>query len=1068
MQSTLLKPLITLSKYTKETLSCFSVFILLLISPAYASIYRKSNFAKSVIINSRPVYKKTFLNETIVMGKVIDKVTGEGIPGVSVKVKNSSQGVVTDANGNFSIHTSDDNAILQFSYVGYDIQEISVKDRAIKVVKLQPDTKNLNEIVVVGYGKQKKTSLTAAVSTISTTEIAQKPVVNLTNSLVGRASGLIITQSSGEPGFDGSRIYIRGIGSIGGSQPLFIVDGVPRDFSRFDPNIVETISVLKDAAAVAPYGVAGANGVILVTTKRGKLGKPTLTYNGYFGVQNPTRVPVFVNSYEYAMLRNEANANEGRTPAYTADELQKFKDHSDPDGYSDGHPLQEIIKKDRPLTYHNLSLSGGAENINYFASLGYTKQNGMWSSTYTDKYNGTLSLTANPTKTTTVALGVTTYVEDNHFPPFSADNIIGLAQRQAPTTPVYYSNGLWSGYIGQSLIGQIYHSGYQFDEKKTMQSQLSIDQKLPLKGLSIKGVLSFDTYNLLSRIWKTPIPFYNVDKTTNPYTYVQGIQGSEKAQFTEGYDQTHSFTYQGILNYQNSFGKSDITALAVVENRVIKSQKFGAYRQNYNLNIDELDFGGPAATDQTNTGSSSGQKQLGYVYRVGYAYDKKYLLEATGRYDGSYLFAPGHRFGFFPAFSAGWRLSEEKFIKNNFTWIDNLKVRASWGQSGAYPVVNDVIQTYQYLDPYKAYGNSAVINGQATQGLYEALQGNPNITWEKAAKTNVGFEASLWKGALNVEVDYFYEKRANMLIAKNNSLPGEYGVGIGLVNEGVMNNRGVDITVKSAHQFSSDLRLDLTGTFTFARNKLLNVYETNATANNPNRRLAGKAFNTQFGYQALGYFTADDFNADGTLKTGIPTPTFGKVYPGDIRYADLSGPNGTPDGKIDATDQTVIGKPKTPEIIYGFEPRLTYKNFDLNLLIQGSGNSNMLLNSTFAYPFNASGSATKLTYDNHWTPDNPNALYPRITSAPSPNNMRASSWYMRNASYIRLKSFELGYTFSRKQLRNIAQSVRIYAAGQNLFTWLPNVKETIDPETSGSNTNYYQQRVISIGLNATF
>jgi TonB-linked SusC/RagA family outer membrane protein len=1006
-----------------------------------------------------------------IKGKVIDRTTGESLIGVSIKVKDTNQGTVSDVNGNFSL-TASDNAILVVSYIGYDAIEVPVKGQTIISVRLQASIKNLNEVIVVGYGTQRKTSTTAAVSTINTSEIAKKPVVNLTNSLVGRASGLIITQGSGEPGFDGSNIQIRGIGSTGGSAPLLIVDGVPRDFSRLDPSTVENISVLKDAAAVAPYGVAGANGVILVTTKKGKLGKPTLTYNAYYGIQNPTKVPTFVGSYEYALMRNEANANDGQPPAYTAADLQKFQDHSDPDGHPDGHPLQQIIKPNRPLSYNNLTLSGGAENIKYFASLGYTSQDGMWSTTFLDKYNGSLSLTANPTKSTTVALSVNSYVEDQHFPTQSAGNIIGQAQRQAPTTPIYYSNGLWSGYIGQSLIGEIHHSGYQLNENTAVLSQFSIDQKLPVKGLSIKGVVSYDNgpdplfpnnITTFQRTYATPIPFYNVNVNTTPYTYVAGIQGSPKATFTEAYAQNHAFTYQGILNYQGSFGKSDITALAVVEDRIVKYQSFGAVRLNYNLNIDELSFGGPAATDQTNTGYSNGQKQIGYVYRVGYAYDKKYLFEAAGRYDGSYLFAPGHRFGFFPAFSAGWRLSEEKFIKDNLSWIDNLKLRGSWGESGAYPRVGGGVQTYQYLSPYSAYGNSAAINGNATQGIYESLQGNPNITWEKANKTDVGFEASLWKGALSIEADYFYEKRSNMLVSIGNSLPGEYGIGTGLVNGGIMSNHGVEFTLQSSHSFSKDLRLDVTGTFTFARNKLLQVYETGATYNNPNRRQTGRPINTPFGYKALGYFNTAEFNPDGSLKAGIPVPTFGKVQPGDIQYADLNG-----DGKIDANDQTVVGHPNTPEIIYGLEPRLTFKNFDLDVLFQGSGNSSIGLGNYFVFPFNASGSASELSFDNHWTPTNQNALYPRLSGTPTSNNTQTSSWFIRNDSYIRLKSFELGYTLSNKLLRNKIQSVRLYVAGQNVFSYLPHVKEIIDPENSGNNTNYYQQRVLSLGINATF
>ncbi|RFZ86024.1 TonB-dependent receptor [Mucilaginibacter terrenus] len=1011
-----------------------------------------------------------------IKGKVIDKTTGESLVGVTIRVKDGTGGVVTDVNGDFTL-TAPDNATLIVSYIGYETSEIAVGGQTVLSIRLQPAGKNLNEVVVVGYGTQKKTSTTAAVSTLKAKDIALKPVVNISNTLVGRVSGLIVTQSSGEPGFDGSNIQIRGTGSLGGSAPLLVVDGVPRDFTRLDPNTVETLTILKDAAAVAPYGVAGANGVILVTTKRGRVGSPTLTYNGYVGFQNPTKVPKFVGSYEYALMRNEANKNEGQPVAYTAEELQKFLDHSDPDRYSDGHPLQEIIKPNRLLTYHNLTLSGGAERIKYFASLGYTHQDGMWDPTYLDKYNGSINLTADATKTTKVSLSVNKWVEDQHFPAQSAGTIIGQAQRQAPTTPVYYSNGLWSGYIGQSLIGEIYHSGTQFNENPGLQTQFTIEQQLPIKGLSLKGVASYDEgpdalfpgqTNSFQRTYATPIPFYNPDFSTTPYTFKEGIQGNSKASFTQSYAQNHSFTYQGLLNYQGNFGKNSITALGVVEYRRVKYQTFSATRINYNLDLDELNYGGPAPSDATNSGFSNGQKQLGYVYRVSYAYSGKYLLEAAGRYDGSYLFGPGKRFGFFPAFSAGWRLSEEKFIKDNFNWIDNLKLRASWGQSGAYPRQGGGIRTYDYLSPYNVYGNSAVLNGSATQGIYEALQGNPNITWEKSVKTDVGFEATLWKGALSIEADYFSDKRSNMLVGVSGALPGEYGIGLGFENGGEMVNRGVDLTVSSSHTFSNGLRLDLTGTFTYARNKLLKFFENGATFNNPNRRQTGRPLGTQFGLEALGYFSANDFNADGSLKAGIPVPSFGVVNPGDIRYADISGPNGTPDGKIDANDNTVIGHPQTPEIIYGLEPRIAFKNFDLDVLFQGTANSSINLNSYFVQPFAASGSPSELSFTEYWTPERTNVLYPRLTGTPTPNNTQTSSWFLRNNAYLRLKSAEIGYTFSSKLLHNKIQSLRLYLAGQNIFTWTPNIRETIDPENSGSNQNYYQQRVISVGVNATF
>jgi TonB-linked SusC/RagA family outer membrane protein len=1009
-----------------------------------------------------------------IKGKIIDATNGQPIAGATIAIKGASSAVTSDANGEFTIQ-ADNRDVLVVSYVGYETTERPAK-KATEFFALQPSARNLNEVVVVGYGTQKKTSLTAAVSTINPVVMAEKPVVDLSNGLAGRASGLIVQQPSDEPGFDASSIYIRGIGSTGNTAPLLIVDGVPRDFSRLDPSTIENVTVLKDAAAVAPYGVAGANGVILVTTKKGKTGRPSFSYDGYAAIQNPTRLPKFVNSYQYALLRNEAATNDGTPIPYTAYDLQKFKDHTDPDGHSDGQPLNDIILNNRLLTYHNVSLSGGSEDFKYYAALAYTNHQGMWSTDYIKKYNGILNLTANATRTTTVGFSVNGYIEDQHYPSQQgASSILDIAERQPPTVPTWYSNGLWSAYQGLSLIGTLYHSGYIQHENTSLLTQLSIEQKLPLKGLAAKGVVSYDNgpdplfgnTTSISRTWELPIPFYNVDTTTHPYTYNPGYQGVGKPEFIQTWTQNKAMTYQGMLTYAASFGNNDISVLAVVEDRTVNYQTFTATRYNYNLNIDELNFGGPLATDETNSGYSTGEKQLGYVYRTSYAYDRKYLFEASGRYDGSYLFAPGHRFGFFPAFSGGWRLSEESFMKK-ITWIDNLKLRGSWGQSGGYPSANGAIQTYQYLSPYNVVSNSAVLGGNGTQGIQEALQGNPDITWEKSTKTDIGVEAGLWKGLLTIEADYFHEKRSNMLVSIGNALPAEYGISTGLTNGGIMSNHGIDLTLTSAGNITKDLRFDVKGTFTFARNKLLKVYENSATYNNPNRRQTGRPLGTQFGLKATGYYSANDFNPNGTLKPGEPVPSYGPVQPGDLKYADLSGPNGKPDGVIDANDITVVGKPSTPEILFGLEPRLYYKHFDLDVLFQGAANSSLFVNNYFVWPFGSSGSATVLAFNDHWTPTHTNALYPRISGTPPSNNTQESNWWMRNTAYVRVKSFQLGYTLAGRLLHGSLKAMRLYIAGQNLLTWTPKYKETIDPENSGKNENYFQQRVLSFGLSATF
>jgi TonB-linked SusC/RagA family outer membrane protein len=1017
-------------------------------------------------------------NIITIKGKVTDRTTGQSMPSVTVTVKNTQTATITDADGNYSIK-ADENATLIFTSVGYTTLELPLQGKKILNVQMLANDKNLGEVVVVGYGSQKKTSLTSAVSTINAAEIPDKPVTNLTNDLVGRATGIVALQGSGEPGFDGSSIYIRGVATTGNSAPLFVVDGVPRDFSRLDPNSIATVTVLKDASAVAPYGVAGANGVILITTKSGKLGKPTLTYNAWYGIQNPTFLPKYVNSFQYATLRNEAAKNDSTALPYTATDLELFQNHEDPDGHADSQPLRDIIIKNRPISYNNLTMSGGTDDIKYFADLGYNTQDGMWTPTYLKKYTGSLNLTAKVTPTTTVDLRTSYAEEDQHFPGDGAGTILSQAQRQNPTYPVLYTNGLPSGYIGQSLWGEIYESGYTTNQNTYMYNQLSIDQQLPIKGLSIKAVVNYDsgpdplgfsgTSTTISQNWNTPIAFTNPVSATGvygpgiTYTYPINYQGNTKPSLYETWGRNLMFTYQGLINYTNSFGKNVVTGLLVAEYRQVSWETFNAHALNYNIDIPELSFGGPLASDVAAGGSAGGQKSIGYVYRFTDDYDNKYLLEASGRYDGSYVFAPGHRFGFFPAFSAGWRISQEKFMQG-VTWVENLKLRGSWGESGNYPNGGQ----YQYLSSYNIYNGAGVIGNNNTQGIYENLQGNPNITWEVAKKTDVGLEGTFFKGVLGVEADYFYEIRSNLLVSIGAVLPAEYGIGTGQVNGGILSNHGAELTLTSFKKFSDDLRLDLKATFTYAKNKIIQDYENASTYDNPDRRMTGRPLNEQFGLKAIGYFTASDFidpNAiDPTLKSGIPVPTFGPVHPGDIQYADLNH-----DGIINANDITDIGHPSLPQIVYGLEPRLTYKHFDVDLLFQGTGLSDIQLGGNFVYPFASSGSASELYYQDHWTPSDPNALYPRVSGTPSANNTQTSSWYLRNDSYIRLKSAELGYTFSSQLLGHTIHSLRVYISGQNLYTLTPWMKETIDPENGGSsNTSYFEQQVLSIGVNATF
>jgi TonB-linked SusC/RagA family outer membrane protein len=1039
------------------------------------SFHRYNSFLRFFFLAGILLFSSIFCfgqSDILVNGTVLNN-KGTVLPGVTISVKGSKKSTLSDADGKFSITVPNKKAVLVFSYVGHELQETVVGERTTVDVTLLPGENQLEQVVVVGYGTQKRASVTAAVSTIKGSDIAAKPVADLSNSIGGRVAGVIFTQNTGEPGYDGANLLIRGTSTTGNTQPLVIVDGVPRSFSQLDPNSIASLTILKDAAAVAPYGMAGANGVILITTKKGKSGAPSLDYNGYVGWQNPTRLTKFVNAYEYANMKNVANANVGSPAIYTDEELQKFKDGSDPDLYPDHNVLKELITPNTLITGHNLSLSGGSDKLRYYGGLGFLNQKGMWGPTNYKRYSLTSNIEAQATATTKVTLSLNGRVEDRNFPGVGAGSIFYQAFRTPPTAPLVFSNGLPGSYIGRSAYGNIFNSGYTNTVGYVLLSQFAIEQKLPLKGLSVKAVVSYDLNEpggtnpaiTLSKSWKTPIPYYNVDASTQPYTYIlAGNDGPAKPTYAVNYAQSQAFTYQGYLNYANEFGKHGVTAMVVLEARNSNFTTLGAARSNYNVNVPELNNGSFNATDISNSGFSGEAKQRSTIFRVTYGYDNKYLFEASGRYDGHYAFGPGHRYGFFPAVSVGWRLSEEDFISKNLEWVDNLKLRASYGESGALPYIGESLAAFQYLSAYSLYGNSAVINNSGTQGLNETLEANPGITWERARKTDVGIELSIFKGLFTLEADYFSEKRNNMLVAPNVVVPGEYGIGLAQENAATMSNSGFEFTAGTTYKAAKDLTVGLSANFTFARNKILQIFETNATYNNPNRRVTGRALGTQFGYNALGYFQeSDDKNNDGVIDaTEYPVAQFGTLHPGDLKYQDVNG-----DNNITPEDRMPIGKPVTPQIIYGFAPSISYKNFDFSLLFQGAANRDFYIASEAAFPFVNSASAVIGTLD-YWTPDNPNARNPRLTPQPTDNNQQTSSWWINKGSYLRLKTGELGYRLPSQLLKLIRiQSARFYLSGQNIFTW--SKIKNFDPEISSTSGQYYpQQRVVSIGLNVTF
>jgi TonB-linked SusC/RagA family outer membrane protein len=985
---------------------------------------------------------------------VVKDSKGIPLPGVSIRIKNLNKGTISDVRGRFEIDVPDD-AVLVFSYISFQTQEVTVnsKNTAIEVTLLD-DSKNLDAVVIVGYGTQKKSSVTAAISTLKGADIVNNPVANISNSLAGRIPGILAFQASGEPGADDATLSVRGVGTTQTSNnaPLTIVDGIPRPFSQINPNEIESVTVLKDAAAVAPYGLAGANGVILVTTKRGKAGKISLAYNSWYGIQRPTNYPDFLNAYDYGVALNQANKNAGLAPSFTDDQLQKYKDHSDPNHYPDNDWLKDVLNFSAPMTSHNLTFSGGSDKVRFFSSLGYLYQEGSVHVINYSKYNIATNVDVNATSTTTVSLDIKgAYSQTKNPAGTSGTGIYTSVTKNSPLlkTPLQYTNGL----PGNTLLPSIYNSGYNNADNNTLFTQLSIEQRLPfVPGLAIKGVIAYDKNYLFGKAFQTPYTYYSLN-ASNEYVPVKA--GIAAPSLTEKFNQGINTTLQGYITYQRSFGKNNVNLLAVAEKRDGNTNAFGASRQNYQVNLDELSLGSSNKNDYDNSGSSSSYKQLGYVYRAGYDYDQKYFAEFSGRYDGDYYFAPGKRYAFFPAVSVGWRLSQESFIRDNFTWIDNLKLKGSVGKSG-----NLAGTPFQYLSSY-GVKNSYVFGGTSytqVQGVQESAEANPNITWETSNKVNIGLEGDLFKGQLNFEVDVFKERRSNMLVSPNAIVPVEYGIGIAQVNEGIMDNKGLDFSISHSHRFSNGLTYNLGFNFSYAQNKLIQTFESQATYDNPNRRQTGRPLNTQFGLQAIGFFQSQaEIDASPTQ--------FGTLIPGDIKYKDVNG-----DHKIDQNDYVPIGKPSFPGIIFGFTGNVAWKGIDLSMLWQGAGNDNYMLTDEAATAF-FNGAKIFKEQLNTWSPSNPNAKLPILLPSPDTNTSQPSSLFIQNGSYLRLKTAQLGYTFPLLLTNKIGlKSVRVFASGQNLLTFSAN--KFIDPEISSSGSTraryYFQQKVFSMGINVNF
>ncbi len=1019
-----------------------------------------------------------------VTGRVLDE-EGNGVEGVSVSVSGTSVGVSTDAAGNFRI-TVADNSVLHISHVAYQSQEIPVRGRRNISVVLRLKESALKDVVVVGYGTQRKVTLTGAVTQINAEQLNTTTNANLTNMMSGKMPGLRVVQRTSEPGRYENYIDIRGMGGA-----LVIVDGVVRsDYNRLDPNEIESVSILKDASA-AVYGVQSANGVMLITTKKGKPGRTEFSYSGTVGWANITNTPKVGSAVDWMNLTNEQVQNENlvnsiinpnfnpRALTYSDEQIQQYKD-----GTKKSTDWANLALRDfAPQQQHNLSIRGGSEKVKYFVSMGYFDEMGLWKSGDLNykRYNFRTNLSTQITKDLEAEFLINGIIEKTNEPGGTLDRVLMFKSMwmQIPTLTVYANNN--PDYLNNAVADGTHPlaitssdmSGYINALNKNWQGTAALNYRLPfLDGLKARVMYSYYNQDRNVKTYKKKYPLYNYNAVTDVYT---PVYQQTPSYITESYSTNYRETIQASLNYEKKIDDHNIKAMVLFEQRTDYSKNFTARRD---LELDAIDQlgAGTEATQRATAGNPSDISYQGFVGRVNYDFRSKYLFEYACRYDASSKFPPSNRWAFFPSVLVGWRISEEKFIKNNnsFSFIDNLKIRGSWGKLG-----DDGALAFQYLTGYTYPSGNYVFENGLISGLGFQNLPNNSIFWIKAATTDVGIEGSLWNSKLKFEFDIFRRRREGLLATRNMSLPNTVGATLPQENLNSDITSGYEITLGHSNMIG-DFKIDISANMAYARTKT--DYQERAMPVNSYDNWRNNSWerwnNIIWGYHCLGQFKTFDEIYAAPVQDGN-----GNKYllPGDLKYQDINN-----DGIIDSGDQLPIGRGTTstsgfsdalryPELTYGITIGAGYKGFDLTVLMQGCANFDVIYGGALQTPLRWGRNSLDIFNDRWHLADikNPNGewtpgKYPAYRTTTT-SNYAVSDFWLQDASWFRVKSIELGYTFPQNWFRKVGiRNLRLYANGFNMFTWTK--IKFIDPEqTPSDNSSLYPiTRNFNVGVNLSF
>ena len=972
-------------------------------------------------------------------GVVFDGGLNEPLIGANVVVKGTTNGTVTDLDGKFTLEAAP-NDILVISSIGFKSLEIKASDAAKGKITLQEDTQALDEVVVVGYGVQKKANLTGSVAHISAEAIESRSVASVSAALAGQIPGVTAIQSSGAPGSQTASITIRGTNSINGGSPLVIVDGVPGSMNTIDPQDIESLTVLKDAASSAIYGVHAANGVILITTKKGKKGdKARINYSGSVAWSSPVALLKFLGAGDYAMLYNEAvkNENPNAILPYTEEDIQNYRNGTLPD--TDWY--DETFKKNALETYHNLSINGGSEKTSYNASIGYTRQDGLIDVNKYDRFNGRISVDSDINKWLTAGLNVSGYRGTKNDGWEGYASLRQYCNRLAPIYPVYNDDGSFY-YSGlNNPVAHLNNTGFtrQVDQQLNATAYAKVNI---LPELNVKALFSVRNDTRNNEGFKKLLEYGTGNNTFN-----SGLR--------EGYQKYYDwnwYTTQVLANYNKTFGKHSLTALAGFEQiyynyKYTEATRKGGGNDELTESLNTLD-----KSSQTNKNGGHETARRSYFGRVQYDFNNKYLFEANLRADASSRFPKDSRWGYFPSVSAGWRITEESFVKDaDIKWLSNLKIRAGWGQTGNEELSDSDI--YPSIATY-AYG-SYMFGNSLYSTAYETRYVNSQLKWATVTNYEGAIEAGFLNNRLGFELAVYKKKTKDMLLYL--PVQGVLGMDAPAQNAGSMQNTGFDLSLFHNNRINKDFSYAVNLNIAYVKNKITDMCGTEGENPDDSKYwyLEGYALGSFYGYEAIGYFNTEEELANDAKRTGTEQL-------GDIKYRDLNN-----DGKIDAAnDRKVIGKDK-PSWTGGLNIALYYKDFDFSAFFQGAFDVYGYYTGESSYAFYNSGKVLERHLD-RWTPENHNASYPRITKD-SQINFSTSSFWLQDASYVRLKNISLGYNIPSVLTQKIGiDKVKVYISGENLLTF--SGLEGIDPEAPASNRGAYYGNVkkVSLGLKVSF